>query len=154
MNEPMRCINVSLGDDERPLYATASHQFVLVSLFSGLLKLYNKQCYIKSIGDVSSSCNTLRHWFMPIYSYITLFSCIVSFVQEHLACLWLLGRGCQDIPALSHPVPGFSNDHPNAIRTLPDAFLLSKQEAKQVLMKLSRIAVSCSYDIFNARLCS
>ena len=45
-------------------------------------------CIVKS-----SACNTLRHWFMPIYSPL-LFSCIVSFVQEHLACLWLLGRGC------------------------------------------------------------
>ena len=43
---------------------------------------------------------------------------------------------------------------PNATRALSDAFLLSKQEANQVLMKLSRIAVSCSYHIFNARLCS
>ena len=43
---------------------------------------------------------------------------------------------------------------PNATRTLSDAFLLSKQEAKQILMKLSRIAVSCSYHIFNARLSS
>ena len=41
---------------------------------------------------------------------------------------------------------------PNVTTTLSDAFLLSKQEAKQVLMKLSRIAVSCSYHIFNARL--
>ena len=43
---------------------------------------------------------------------------------------------------------------PNATKTLSDAFLLSKQEAKQLLMNLSRIAVSCSYHIFNARLCS
>ena len=42
----------------------------------------------------------------------------------------------------------------NATRTLSDGFLLSKQEAKKVLMKLSRIAVSCSYHIFNTRLCS
>ena len=43
---------------------------------------------------------------------------------------------------------------PNAIRTLSDVFHLSKQEAKQVLMNLSRITISCSYHIFNARLCS
>ena len=41
-----------------------------------------------------------------------------------------------------------------AIRTLSDAFALYKQEAKQVMMNLARIAVSCSYYIFNARLCS
>ena len=29
-----------------------------------------------------------------IYSYVTLIFCIVSFLQKHLACLWLLGRGC------------------------------------------------------------
>ena len=33
-------------------------------------------CIVKS-----SACNTLRHWFMPIYSPL-LFSCIVSFVQN------------------------------------------------------------------------
>ena len=26
--------------------------------------------------------------------YVTLFSCVACFVEEHLACLWLLGRGC------------------------------------------------------------
>ena len=51
-------------------------------------------------------------------------------------------------------VGSLGNFEPNATRTLADAFLLSKQEAKQILMKLSRIAVSCSYHIFNARLCS
>lgn len=34
----------------------------------------------------SSSCNTCKALF---YGYVTLFSYIVSFVQEHLACLWL-----------------------------------------------------------------
>ena len=41
-----------------------------------------------------------------------------------------------------------------ALRTLLDVFPLSKQEAKQVLTNLSRIAISCSYHIFNARLCT
>ena len=42
----------------------------------------------------SSSCNTCKvlHLFWPDVMF--LFSCIASFVQEHLACLWLLGRGC------------------------------------------------------------
>ena len=41
-----------------------------------------------------------------------------------------------------------------SIRTLADIFLLPKKEAKQLLMNLSKIAVSCSYHIFNSRLCN
>ena len=51
-------------------------------------------------------------------------------------------------------IGSFSHFEPYATTTLSDAFLLSKQDAKQILMKLSRIAVSCSYHIFNPRLCS
>ena len=40
------------------------------------------------------------------------------------------------------------------IRTLSDIFLLSKQEAKQVLTSLCMITVSWSYHISNARLCN
>ena len=50
---------------------------------------------------------------------------------------WSVSHFTQEIGSLGH----FG---PNATRSLSDAFLPSKHEAKQVLMKLSRIAVYCS----------
>ena len=58
---------------------------------------------------------------------------------------WLVSYYTIEIGSLGHY-------DKSAIRTLLDAFPLSKNEAKQVLFSLSKIAVSCSYHIFNARL--